>query len=80
MKIIKNQLFHFIWFQIILLLDNEKVGIKDMLSMMMGSGTKTKSKAQIDEITDYIGATINYSGLDGLFASALKKIKQFYLN
>ena len=54
-------------------LDNEKVGIKDMLSMMMGSGTKTKSKAQIDEITDYIGATINYSGLDGLFASALKK-------
>ena len=54
-------------------LDNEKVGIKDMLSMMMGSGTKTKSKAQINEITDYIGATINYNGLDGLFASALKK-------
>ena len=43
-----------------------------MLSMMMGVVPKQK-QAQIDEITDYIGATINYSGLDGLFASALKK-------
>ena len=41
--------------------------------MMMGTGTKTKSKAEIDEITDYIGATINFNGLDGIFASSLKK-------
>tara|TARA_Y100000589_G_scaffold121216_1_gene115585 strand:- start:103 stop:2547 length:2445 start_codon:yes stop_codon:yes gene_type:complete len=54
-------------------LEKEKTGTKDILSMMMGTGTKTKSKAEIDEITDYIGATINFNGLDGIFASSLKK-------
>ena len=54
-------------------LENDKIGTKDMLSMMMGSGTKTKTKAEIDETTDYIGATVNFNGLDGFFASSLKK-------
>ena len=51
-------------------LENEKIGVKDMLGMMMGSGTKTKTKAESDEITDYIGATVNFNGLDGFFASS----------
>ncbi len=54
-------------------LEKEKAGTKDMLTMMMGTGTKTKSKAEIDEISDYIGATVNFNGLDGFFASSLKK-------
>ena len=60
-------------------LENEKTGVKDMLGMMMGTGTKTKTKAEIDEITDYIGATINFNGLDGFFASSLKKHQKVLL-
>ena len=38
----------------------------------MGTGTKTKSKADNDAAVDFIGASLNTSG-SGVFASGLKK-------
>ena len=54
-------------------LENQKAGTQDILAMMMGTGTKTKTKSEIDETIDYIGATVSFNGLDGFFASSLKK-------
>ncbi|MBL7872335.1 MAG: insulinase family protein [Cyclobacteriaceae bacterium] len=50
----------------------EKEGYVSMAETLMGTGTKTKTKAQLDEETDFIGATLNTGG-NGIFASSLSK-------
>jgi predicted Zn-dependent peptidase len=50
----------------------EKEGYIEMAGTLIGTGTKTKSKAQIDEETDFIGANLSTSS-NGIFASSLTK-------
>ncbi len=50
----------------------EKEGYIDMAGTLIGTGTKTKTKAQIDEETDFIGANLSTSS-NGIFASSLTK-------
>ena len=50
----------------------EKEGYIEMAGTLIGTGTKTKTKAQLDEETDFIGANLNTSS-DGIFASSLSK-------
>ncbi len=52
--------------------ENEKVGFVSMAGDLMGRGTKSKSKAEIDEAVDYIGASLSTYG-SGMFGSALTK-------
>ncbi len=50
----------------------EKEGYIEMAGTLIGTGTKTKTKAQIDEETDFIGANLSTSS-NGIFASSLTK-------
>jgi zinc protease len=52
--------------------EGEKEGYIEMAGALMGTGTKTKSKAQLDEETDFIGANLSTSS-SGIFASSLTK-------
>ena len=54
-------------------IEGEKAGLSDFTSEMIGSGTTNKSKAELDEELDYIGASFYSSGIDGFYASSLKK-------
>ena len=54
-------------------LEGEKVGLSGFTSEMIGAGTTNKSKAELDEELDYIGASFYSSGIDGFYASSLKK-------
>ncbi len=54
------------------LIEGDKTGYTTFAGDLMSKGTKTKSKAQIDESIDYIGASLNTSP-SGVFASSLKK-------
>lgn len=53
-------------------LEKEKAGLSDIAGTLLAAGTTTKSKADIDEAVDYIGASLitNYKGG---FASSLTK-------
>ena len=52
--------------------EGSKAGYVDMAGTLLGTGTKTKSKAQLDEEIDFIGANVStYS--QGIFASSLTK-------
>jgi len=53
-------------------LEGENAGYVDMTGQMLRTGTTTRTKDQLDEEIDFIGATMNTSS-DGIFASALKK-------
>jgi len=50
----------------------EKEGYIEMAGTLMGTGTKIKTKAQLDEETDFIGAELSTSS-SGIFASSLSK-------
>jgi zinc protease len=50
----------------------DKEGYIDMAGTLIGTGTKTKTKAQLDEEIDFIGANLSTSS-DGIFASSLSK-------
>jgi predicted Zn-dependent peptidase len=50
----------------------DKVGYVSMAGELMGRGTKKRSKAELDEAVDFIGALLNTSS-GGMFASALTK-------
>jgi zinc protease len=50
----------------------EKEGYVEMAGTLIGTGTKTKTKAQLDEEIDFIGANLS-TGSDGIFASSLSK-------
>ena len=52
--------------------EGEKEGYIEMAGTLMGTGTKTKTKAQLDEETDFIGANLSTSS-SGIFASSLSK-------
>lgn len=54
------------------ILEKEKTGYVELTGQLIGTGTKTRNKAQLDEEVDYIGATLNTSW-NGIFASSLTK-------
>jgi len=54
------------------IVEGDQAGYVSMAGNLMSTGTKTKSKAEIDEAIDFIGASMNTSG-GGVFASSLKK-------
>ncbi len=53
-------------------LEGDKAGYTGFAGELLGAGTASKSKAQIDEQTDYLGASLSTSS-DGIFGSCLKK-------
>ena len=53
-------------------LEGEKAGLRDLVSTMMAAGTASKSKAQIAEEVDYLGASFR-ANAKGFFASSLSK-------
>jgi zinc protease len=50
----------------------DKVGYVSMAGDLMGRGTATKSKSEVDEAVDFIGASLNTFG-SGMYASSLTK-------
>ena len=52
--------------------EGEKAGVLDLLSAMLGNGTKNISKDDFNEEVDFLGANINFSSSGG-FASSLSK-------
>lgn len=54
------------------LLEGEKAGYVSIAGDLLGTGTKTRTKAQLDEEVDFIGASLNTSS-GGIFASSLTK-------
>lgn len=57
------------------ILEKEKVGYVELTGQLIGTGTKTRSKAQLDEEVDFIGANLNTSW-NGIFASSLTKHRE----
>jgi len=53
-------------------LEGENAGVGEMAGSLLSTGTKTKSKAQLDEAIDFIGASVS-SSATGLFGSGLTK-------
>jgi len=54
------------------ILEGEQAGYVSMAGDLLATGTKTRSKADIDAAVDFIGANMN-SFSTGMFASSLKK-------
>ncbi len=54
------------------IVEGDQAGYVSMAGNLMSTGTKNKSKAEIDEAIDFIGANLNTFG-GGVFASSLKK-------
>ena len=52
--------------------EGNKAGVSDLLSAMLGNGTKNISKEDFNEEVDFLGASINF-GSSGGFASSLSK-------
>lgn len=55
-----------------LVYEGDKTGVASIAGQMLRTGTKTRTKAEIDEDIDFIAASFNTSS-SGLFASSLKK-------
>ncbi len=53
-------------------LEGEKAGLQEVVSSMMAAGTASKSKAQIAEEVDFLGASFR-ANAKGFFASSLSK-------
>ena len=54
------------------LLEGDKVGYLDMVGQLMERGTDTRTKEQLDEEIDFIGASLSASSIN-VFASGLSK-------
>lgn len=54
------------------ILEGDKAGYVSIAGNLMGTGTTTRTKSQLDEEIDFIGATLSTSA-GGLFASSLTK-------
>jgi len=54
------------------LIEGDKAGYTSFAGDLISKGTTTKTKAQIDDTIDYIGASFNTSA-GGIFATSLKK-------
>ncbi|KEO72008.1 M16 family metallopeptidase [Anditalea andensis] len=52
--------------------EGEKAGLTDFVGQMMMAGTSSRSKDELDEEVDFLGASLN-AGATSLFASSLKK-------
>ena len=52
--------------------EGENAGYVSLAGQLLRTGTKTKSKAEIDEAVDFIGASLNTTATS-IFASSLKK-------
>jgi predicted Zn-dependent peptidase len=52
--------------------EGQKAGYVSMAGELLGTGTTNRSKAQLDEEVDFIGASLNTSA-QGIFASSLTK-------
>jgi zinc protease len=57
------------------ILEKDKTGYVELAGELLGTGTTTKSKAQLDEEVDFIGANLNTSWT-GIFASSLSKHRE----
>lgn len=53
-------------------LEGTRAGLSDMAGGLLGTGTKTKTKEQIDEMVDNMGATLSVS-TNGVFAQSLTR-------
>ncbi len=53
-------------------LEGDMAGYRDMMSELLVSGTRTRSKEKLNEEIDFIGARI-YASDEGLYGSSLKK-------
>lgn len=54
------------------IMEKEKTGYVELTGQLIGTGTKTRNKAQLDEEVDFIGANLSTSW-NGIFASSLTK-------
>lgn len=54
------------------IVESDKVGYTSIAGDLLSKGTKTKSKAEIDETIDFIGGSISTTS-NGIYASSLKK-------
>ncbi len=61
------------------IVEGDKAGYSSIAGDLMGSGTSNRSKAEIDEAVDFIGATLNTSS-KSMYASSLKKHSDELLN
>lgn len=61
------------------ILENEAKGYVDMMGELLLKGTKTRTKAQIDEEIDFIGATLN-ANPNGFYGECLSKHADKLLN
>jgi zinc protease len=57
------------------ILEKNKTGYVELTGDLIGTGTKTRNKAQLDEEVDFIGATLNTSW-NGIFAASLTKHRE----
>ncbi len=53
-------------------LEKDKAGLSSMVSQLMNRGTTTRTKEQLDEEKDFIGASVSASSSGG-YGSSLKK-------
>jgi len=60
-------------------LEGAQTGTGDITGQLIGTGTKTKTKDQINEEMDFIGASLNASST-GIYASSLKKYTEKVLD
>lgn len=60
-------------------LENEAVGVSQVTGELMTSGTKKRSKDQLDGDIDFIGATVNTSA-QNVYAASLKKQQEALLD
>lgn len=59
--------------------EGDKAGYASMAGDLLRTGTTSKSKAEIDEAVDFIGATLN-TGASGIYAASLTKHTDNLLN
>lgn len=60
------------------ILEGEKAGYVEMAGSLISAGTTTRTKAQIDESIDYLGANLSTSA-GGIFGNCLKKHNDAFL-
>jgi predicted Zn-dependent peptidase len=74
--VVENHKLPIVTFNLIIdrdpILEKENAGYVEITGELLKTGTKTKTKSQIDEDIDFIGATFNTSSTN-LFGSCLKK-------
>lgn len=74
--VVKNDKLPRVAFTLVLerdpILEGDKVGYLDFVGQMMMAGTENRSKDELDEEIDFIGASIS-AGSTSMFASSLKK-------